>query len=75
MSTSLGQCDVLDHRVIPLPQMFLSSIFRLKLYNRIQNSNYNKVKFLEHFVVNILVCDVLCVITSVLTPCNDPGCD
>jgi hypothetical protein len=74
-STSLEQGVVLDHRVIPLPQMFLSSIFHLKLYNQIQNSNCNKVKFSEYFIVNIIVCDVLCVITSVMTPCNGPSLD
>jgi hypothetical protein len=62
-STSRGQDVVLDRQVIPLPQIFLSSIFHLKLFNRIRNSNYNKVKFPEHFTYLILVCDVLCVIT------------
>jgi hypothetical protein len=55
--------------------MFLSSIFHLKLYNQIQNLNYNKVKFLEHFICLILVCDVLHIITLVMAPRNDPGYD
>jgi hypothetical protein len=35
----------------------------------------NKVLVLEHFICAILVCDVLCVITSVMTPQNDPDYD
>jgi hypothetical protein len=58
---------------LPLKTLFLN--FHLKLCNRIQDSNCNKVKFLEYFVVNILVCDVLCVITLIMAPYNDPACD
>jgi hypothetical protein len=47
--------------------------FRLKLCNRIQNSICNKVWLLEHFICLNRVCDVLCVITSVMTPHNDPS--
>jgi hypothetical protein len=74
-SASLGQGAVLDHRMFSLPPMFLFLIFLLKLRNRIQNSNYNKVKFSEHFICLIPICDVLCVITLVMTPRNDPGLD
>jgi hypothetical protein len=55
--------------------MFLFSIFPLKLYNRIQNLNCNKVQPSEHFICLILVCDVLYVITSVMAPHNDPDYD
>jgi hypothetical protein len=74
-SSSLGQGVVLDLMSVSLPQIFLSSIFRLKCCNRIQNLNCNKVKFLEHFICLILVCDILYVITSVMAPRNDPGLD
>jgi hypothetical protein len=50
-----------------------NSLFRLKLCNRIRNLNYNKVQLLEHFMYNLRVCDVLCIITLVMAPCNDPG--
>jgi hypothetical protein len=50
-SASLGQGAVLDRRVFSLPQSFLFSTLRSKLYDRIQNSNYNKVNFLEHFII------------------------
>jgi hypothetical protein len=69
------QCVILDRRVFSLSQMFLFLIFRLELCNRIQNLNYNKVKFSDLFIVNILVCDVLYVITLIMTPRNDPGLD
>jgi hypothetical protein len=55
--------------------LLCSPFFRLKLYNQIRHSNYNKVSFLEHFICVILVCDVLCVITSVMTCRNNPGYD
>jgi pantoate kinase len=42
-SGSLGQGVVLDRQVFHFCKSFLFSIFRLKLYNRIQNQNYNKV--------------------------------
>jgi hypothetical protein len=45
----------------------------LKLCNRMRNSNCNKVQLSEHFIYNLLVCDILCVITSVMTPRNDLG--
>jgi hypothetical protein len=69
------QCVILDRRVFSLSQMFLFLIFRLELCNRIRNLNYNKVKFSDLFIVNILVCDVLYVITLIMTPRNDPGLD
>jgi hypothetical protein len=58
-----------------LPQIILFSTFRLKLYNQIQNPNCNKVKLSEHFIYLILICDVLYVVTLVMTPHNDPGLD
>jgi hypothetical protein len=30
-------------------------------------------KLLEHFIYNLLVCDVLYIITSIMAPRNDPG--
>jgi hypothetical protein len=39
-SASLGQGAILDQRVFRFRKMFLFSIFRLKLYNRIQNSKF-----------------------------------
>jgi anaerobic C4-dicarboxylate transporter len=58
-----------------LLQIVLFLIFRSKLWNRIRNSNYNKVQFSEHFISLIFVCDVLCVITLVMAPRNDPSQD
>jgi hypothetical protein len=40
---SLGQGDVLDRRVPSLPQNIFILYLRLKLCNRIQNLNGNKV--------------------------------
>jgi hypothetical protein len=74
-SSSLGQGVVLDRRVFRFRKSFLFSIFRSKLCNRIRNQNCNKVKILEHFICLILVCDVLCVITLVITSHNDPSYD
>jgi hypothetical protein len=70
---SLGQGAVLDRRVIASAKMFLLSIFRLKLCNRIWNAICYKVQLSEHFICLNRVCDVLCIITSVMTPRNDPG--
>jgi hypothetical protein len=53
-STPLGQGVILDRQVSSLLQNVLFSIFRLKLGNRIQNSNCNKVKFSEHFFIIFL---------------------
>jgi hypothetical protein len=50
-------------------------IFCLKPCKSIQNSSCNKVKFSEHFFSSFLICDVLCVVTSVMTPRNDPSYD
>jgi hypothetical protein len=70
---SLGQGTILDRRVIASVKMFLLSIFRLKLCNRIQNTICNKVQLSEHFICLNRVCDVLCVIISVIAPRNDSG--
>jgi hypothetical protein len=51
------------------------SILRLKLFNRIQNLNYNKVQLLEYFICNIFICNILCIITSVMAHRTDPGLD
>jgi hypothetical protein len=69
---SLGQGVILDRRVIASAKIFLFSIFRLKLYNLIQNSKFVLSLILEHFICLNRVCDVLYIITSVMTPCNDP---
>jgi hypothetical protein len=73
MSASLGHGVILDRRVIASTNVFPFLIFHLKLCNRIRNSNCNKVQLLEHFIHLILVCDILYVVTSVMTPHNDPG--
>jgi hypothetical protein len=70
---SLGQGTILDHQVITSAKMFLLSIFRLKLCNRIQNTICSKVQLSEHFICLNRVCDVLCIIISVMAPRNDPG--
>jgi hypothetical protein len=75
-SASLGQDVVLNHECFCFHKMFLLLIFLSKLCNWIQNSNCSRVKFLEHFIIClILVRDALYVITSVMTPHNDPGYD
>jgi hypothetical protein len=51
------------------------SLFCLKLWNRIWNLICNKVWLWEHFICLITICDVLYIITSVMTPCNDPDLD
>jgi hypothetical protein len=60
---------------LALPQMSFIHLSSAQLCNRIQNLNCNKVKILENFFCNLLVCDVLCVITSIMAPHNDPGYD
>jgi hypothetical protein len=67
-STSLGQGAILVHRVVASANVFYSLIFRLKLYNRIRNSSCKKFNFQSIFNYNILVCDILCIVTSVWHP-------
>jgi hypothetical protein len=75
-STSLGQGVVLYRWVFRFRKVFLFSIFRLKLCNRIWNSKFdNKVQLSDHSICLNHVCDVLCVISSVITPRNDHGLD
>jgi hypothetical protein len=74
-SASLGQGAILDHGVFCFRKNIFYSLFRLKLCNRIQILNCNKVLLWEHFICLILICDVLCIITSVMAPHNDPGKD
>jgi hypothetical protein len=62
-------------RVFPLPKNVFYSLFRLKICNRIQNINCNEVHLLEYFIYNLHVYDVLCAITLVMAPRNDPGLD
>jgi hypothetical protein len=52
---------------------FLFLILLLKFYNQIQNLNCNKMYLSKHFICLILVCDELCIITSVMTSHNDAG--
>jgi hypothetical protein len=73
-SAFLGQGGVLDRRVITFAKMFLLSIFHcLKLCNHIRNAFWNKVQLSEHSICLNSVCDALYIITSVMTPRNDPS--
>jgi hypothetical protein len=54
-------------------KLFLFLILFLKFCNRIQNLNCNKMYLSKHFICLILVCDKLCIITSVMTSHNDAG--
>jgi hypothetical protein len=65
----------LIRRVFSLPKNVFYSLFHLKLFNQIRNLNYNKVQLSEHFIYNLHVYDVLCIITLVIAPHNDPGYD
>jgi hypothetical protein len=72
-SAFLGQGVVLDHQVFLLSQIVFILYLSLKLCNRIQNQNCNKVQLLELFICLIVVCDVLCVVTLIMAPRNDTG--
>jgi hypothetical protein len=63
-SASLGQCTVFDRRVITFVECFILYL-PLKTF----------IKLSEYFICLILVCDVLCVITSVMAPRNDSDLD
>jgi hypothetical protein len=71
---SRARCCSRSSSVFASADVFILNL-PLKFCNRIQNLNYNKDKFSKHFIVNILVCDVLCIITSVMTHRNNPGLD
>jgi hypothetical protein len=74
VSISRARCHSRSLSAFAFTNVFILNL-PLKLYNRIQKLNCNKAKFLEHLIVNILVCDVLCVITSVMAPRKDLDLD
>jgi hypothetical protein len=72
-SASLGQGVILNRRVFSLLQIIFILYLPLKLCNWIRNQNCNNVQLSKHFFCLILICDVLCVITWVMTHRNNPG--
>jgi hypothetical protein len=65
-------------RSYSLSDRFCSSffiIFHLKLYNSIQKSSCNKFNFQAISSISVLVCDILCVVTWIITSRNDLGYD
>jgi hypothetical protein len=72
-SAPLVQGVVLDQLVIASTNVFYSLAFTQNSVIEFKTQNCNKIYLLEHFIYLILICDVLCIITSVITSHSDHG--